>query len=56
MAGSDKASKKGRPIIIEVSLFATTNAGNCANVIMAPAYHNLPENHAITPDMITDKG
>ena len=56
MAGSDKASKKGRPIIIEVSLFATTNAGNSANVIMAPAYHNLPENHAITPDMITDKG
>ncbi|WP_320200777.1 hypothetical protein RMR16_023455 (plasmid) [Agrobacterium sp. rho-13.3] len=56
MAGSDKASKKGRPIIIEVSLFATTNAGNCAKVMIAPAYHIFPENHAITPDMITDKG
>ena len=56
MAGSDKASKKGRPISIEVPLFATTNAGNCANVMIAPAYHNLLENHATSPDMINDNG
>jgi len=56
MAGSDKASKKGRPIIIEGSLFAATSAGNCANVMIAPAYHIFPKNHAINPDMITDNG
>jgi hypothetical protein len=56
MAGSDKASKKGRPIMIEVSLFATINAGNCANVMIAPAYHIFPKNQAISPDMITDNG